>query len=186
MWQNRQRSQQRIDPYRNQQHNQSATNYHYPKSTYSTQHTSRLHKHKHGNAEQTSLYYKQTQIQPTHHHPKTHQTRPNAISPPTAEASAADKLQERQRQRYQIRHLESIVRDLSDMPAQDNATTPVTNVPPKTPTTPARLVLPTSESRTRPREDTADTQVPKKKPRKRISKGQQYKKRRTATRHRGP
>ena len=38
----------------------------------------RLHKHKHGNAEQTSLYYKQTQIQQTHHHLKKHQTRPNA------------------------------------------------------------------------------------------------------------
>ena len=103
-------------------------------------------------------------------------------SPPTA----ADQLQERQRQRCQIRELESIVRDLSETPAQDNDTTLATNAPPTTPTTPARLVLPTSESRTRPREDTADTQVPKKKPRKRISKGQQYKKRRTATRHRGP
>ena len=99
-------------------------------------------------------------------------------SPPTA----ADKLQERQSQRCQIRELESIVRDLSEMPAQDNDTTLATNAPPTTPTTPARLVLPTSESRTRPREDTADTQVPKKKPRKRISKGQQYKKRRTAQR----
>ena len=38
----------------------------------------RLHKHKHGNAEQTFLYYKQTQIQQTHHHLKKHQTRPNA------------------------------------------------------------------------------------------------------------
>ena len=51
------------------------------------------------------------------------------------------------------------------MPAQDNDTTPAANVHPTTPTTPARLVLPTSEPRTRPHEDTADTQVPKKKPR---------------------
>ena len=88
-------------------------------------------------------------------------------SPPTA----ADKLQERQRQRYQIRHLESIVRDLSDMPAQDNDTTP------------ARLGLSTSESRTRPREDTADTHVPKKKPRKREGTGKW--KRRNTKRRRG-
>ena len=52
-------------------------NYYYPTLTHNTQHTSNLHKHKHGNDEQTSLYYKQTQIQPTHHHPKIHQTRPN-------------------------------------------------------------------------------------------------------------
>ena len=100
-------------------------------------------------------------------------------SPPTA----ADKLQERQRQRYQIRHLESIVRDVSDMPAQENDTTPVTNVPPTTPTTPARLVLSTSESRTRPREDTADTKIPKKKPRNRKSTGKRKKD--TAARNRG-
>lgn len=53
-------------------------NYHYLTLTHNTQHTSNLHKHKHGNPERTSLYYKQTQIQPTHHRPKTHQTRPNA------------------------------------------------------------------------------------------------------------
>ena len=100
-------------------------------------------------------------------------------SPPTA----ADKLQERQRQRYQIRHLESIVGDLSDMPAQDNDTTPATNVPPTTPTTPARLVLSTSESRTRPREDSADTRIPKKKPRNRDGKGKR--KRRDTKRRRG-
>ena len=87
-------------------------------------------------------------------------------SPPTA----ADQLQERQRQRCQIRELESIVRDLSEMPAQDNDTTPATNAPPTTPTTPARLVLSTSEPRTRPREDTGDTKT-KKKPRKRKTKG---------------
>ena len=100
-------------------------------------------------------------------------------SPPTA----ADQLQERQRQRCQIRELESIVRDLSETPAQDNHTTLATNAPPTTPTTPARLVLSTSESRTRPREDTADTQVPKKKTRKREGTGKQ--KRRNTKRRRG-
>ena len=39
-----------------------------------------------------------------------------------SDAGAADQLQERQRQRCQIRELESIVRDLSEMPAQENDT----------------------------------------------------------------
>ena len=100
-------------------------------------------------------------------------------SPPTA----ADQLQERQRQRCQIRELESIVRDLSEMPAQDNDTTPATNISPATSTTPARQVLSTSEPRTRPREDTADTRIPKKKPRNRKSTGKRKKD--TAARNRG-
>ena len=89
-------------------------------------------------------------------------------APPTA----ADNLHDRQRQRHQIRELQSIVRDLTDMSAPDHGTLPAANLAPATPTTPARQATPTDERSTRPRDDvTETTPAARKKPRNRKSTG---------------
>ena len=101
-------------------------------------------------------------------------------APPTA----ADNLHDRHRQRHQIRELQSIVRDLTDMTAPEQATLPAATLAPTTPITPARQVAPTAERNNRPRDEVIEpTPAVRKKPRNRPGKG--LRQRQTAQRHRG-
>ena len=90
-------------------------------------------------------------------------------APPTA----ADNPHDRQRQRHHIRELQSIVRDLTGMSAQDQDTRPAANLAPATPTTPARQAAPAIERSTRPRDEVTEEMTPaaRKKPRNRKSTG---------------
>ena len=175
MWPYRQRGQRRTNPSHNRQIDKC---YELPLTQLDLQHSDYL------TSPQAQTWQRQANLPILQADADTANTPPTPDTPdPTkrkAPPTAADNLHDRHRQRHQIRELQSIVRDLTDMSALAQDPPLAANLAPTTPTTPARQAAPTTERSTRPRDEVNEEMTPaaRKKPRNRKTKG--FTKRRNA------